>query len=252
MNNSEPLRQPLDTLLNWTRIDEDWNGRWDAARLAAIERELDAALFKRGDEGAAGGGYALLWRWARLSHFRAMQVLEALALGERDKKSAHQEALRHFEAAAQEAESALKLEPNRVEGFFWAGSCALEAARLSSPVAGARALKPAQKRIEKAVAVDETFHFGGPLRVWGRLTHLKPFVMGGNLNHALEIYRRAVQVAPDNSTTLLYHAQALLADRQPGLARTTLQKIIAAPEDAAWKWEQARDKRVAREELGKL
>ncbi len=234
--------------LNWTRVDEDWNNRWDASRLASIERELDDALFKRGEE----GGYPLLWRWARLSHFRAMQVLEAMALGERDKKSAQEEALRHFEAAAREAEAALLLQPNRVEGFFWAGACALEVARLSNPLVGARALKPAEKRIEKAVAVDETFHFAGPLRVWGRLVHLKPFVLGGNLNHALEIYRRAVQVAPDNSTTLLYHAQALIADRQPGLARQNLQKIIAAPEDAAWKWEQARDKRVAREELGKL
>jgi cytochrome c-type biogenesis protein CcmH/NrfG len=113
-------------------------------------------------------------------------------------------------------------------------------------------LGPAEKRIEKAVAIDETFHFAGPLRVWARLTHLKPFVLGGNLNHALEIYRRAVQVAPDNSTTLLYYAQALIADRQPGLARQVLTLIIDAPEDAAWKWEQARDKRIAREELGKI
>ena len=237
----------LDSL-DWTRIDEDWNGRWDAQKLSSIERELDEALWKRGES----AGFELQWRWARLSHFRAMQVLEAISTGQRDKKSGGEEALRHMEAGAKEAESALKLEHNRVEGFFWAGCCALEAARLKNPIQGARALAPAEKRIEKAVAVDETYHFAGPLRVWGRLTHLKPFVLGGNLNHALEIYRRAIQVAPDNSTTLLYHAQALIADRQPGLARQTLQKILAAPEDAAWKWEQARDKRIAREELEKL
>ena len=237
-----------NTPLNWTQIDEEWRGRWDQARFEAIESTLDSALHRRGEE----GGYPLLWRWARLSHFRALQVLEALALGQKQPKPAQEEALRHYEAGAKEAEAALLLQPNRVEGFFWAGCCELEAARLQNPLTGARALGPAQKRIEKAMAVDETYHFAGPLRVLGRLTHLKPFIMGGSLDRALEIYRRAVQVAPDNSTTLLYYAQALVADRQPAIARQTLTKIIDAPEDAEWKWEQARDKRIAREERDKL
>jgi tetratricopeptide (TPR) repeat protein len=234
----------IPTPLNWTQLDEDWKARWDPPQFAAYERELDSALFGRGGE----VGYPLLWRWARLSHFRAMQVL----LSPADEKKAREEAVRHFEEGARQAEAAIPLQPNRVEGFFWAGVCAVEAARLQGPLVAARALKPAQKRIEKAAAVDEEYHFAGPLRVLGRLTHLKPLILGGSLDRALEIFRRAVQIAPGNSTTLLYYAQALIADRQPALAKKVLAQIIDAPEDPDWKWEQARDKKLAREELAKI
>lgn len=63
-----------------------------------------------------------------------------------------------------------------------------------------------------------TTHFAGPLRVWGKLMHQKPLLLGGSIDRALDIYRRALQIAPHNSTTLLYYAESLIADqrRPPG------------------------------------
>jgi hypothetical protein len=55
-----------------------------------------------------------------------------------------------------------------------------------------------------------------------------------------------LQIAPTNSTTLLYYAEALLADRQPRAARDLLKQVVEAPDDPHWLWEQKRDRRLAR------
>lgn len=215
--------------MNWNTLDEQWLLRHDPAQLLELEQELDRALFRSGDE----LGYPLLWRWARLSHFRAMQAGD------------NTDALRHYEAGAEEAHKALTLQPNRVEGHFWYGVNFIEAARRRGWMAVARALPVANRHLERAVAIDEEYNFAGPLRVWGKLTHQKPLLMGGSLDRALDIYRRALQVAPHNSTTLLYYAEALIADQQRPKAREALRQIIDDPDDIAWLWEQARDRQLA-------
>lgn len=233
--------------LNWNTLDAQWRNRHDAAQFEALETALDKALYNQGDQ----PDYAILWRWARMSHFRAMQALSdenEQASGKANKDAAR----RHFAAGAQEAQQATRLLPNRVEGHFWFGVNHIEAARAGGAVAAARALKTATQHIERATQIDEAFYFAGPLRVWARLTQMRPLLLGGSLDHALDIYRRALQLAPDNSTTLLYFAEALLSDRQPGEARRVLNRLIEAAPDPDWTWEQTRDKTLARALLQKM
>ena len=180
--------------------------------------------------------YGWLWRAARLDHFRAMQAL--------DENPGAARAL--FSQGAERAQGAQALQGDRVEAAFWAPTCALEAARLSGTFAAATALGRAQKQLNRAAQIDETFHCAGPLRVLGRVTHLKPLLLGGSLDRALAFFERALQIAPDNSTTLLYYADALIADNQPAKARRVLKQIIAAPALESWVWESERDRELAR------
>ena len=179
------------------------------------------------------------WRAARLEQFLAMRFVD-----EADSGAARE----HFGRGRELGMRAVKREWTRVEGVFWENVCALEAARLGNPLGAMATLKRAQKGIERAVAIDEAYHFAGPLRVLGRLTQLKPLVLGGNLDNALAFYTRALQIAPGNSTTLLYRADALLHDHQPAEARRTLGRVLEVS-GQEWEWETARDKRVAREWL---
>jgi Tfp pilus assembly protein PilF len=183
--------------------------------------------------------FAWLWRAARLEHFRAMQTLEA-----GDARAAKT----HFQAGVEQARRAELLAGDRVEAVFWRATCELEAARQEGTLSVARILGSAQKRLERACAIEEAFHHGGPLRVLGRLIQLKPLILGGNLDRALTFYDRALQVAPNNSTTLLYRADALLRDRQPGQARETLQRVLQVPSEG-WIWECERDQKIARQWL---
>jgi len=225
--------------MNWNLLDEGWRARADETRFVELENALDRALYesKRTPE------YALLWRWARLEHFRAMREIEAQNKGA---------AQRHFAAAAQESEAAVGSQPNRVEGHFWCGVCQIEAARLGGKLAAMRAFSQSAKHIDRAAQIDEAYHFAGPLRVQARMAHLRPMLLGGSLERALEIYRRALQIAPHNSTTLLFYADSLVANQERPQARIVLQQVLDAPHDAHWQWEQARDKKLAARKLQEL
>jgi tetratricopeptide (TPR) repeat protein len=217
-------------------LDELWRARHNAAQLSALDQALTAAS-------ASGREYSHLWRAARLAHFRAMQAEDA---------GQEKDALLFFEIGKKHAENAVEANRHDVEGHFWLGVCVLEYSRRKSWVAAATALKNAEAHIQRAMNQDETYHFAGPLRVMARITHYKPLLLGGSLDRALDVYRRALQIAPENSTTLLYYCETLIADQQKKLARETLQKIISAPEDAEWVWEQARDRRLAGRLLAKM
>ena len=209
-------------------FDALYANRHQSENLREAERALSAHL--RDDN------YGWLWRAARLDHFRAMQAL--------DTDTAEARAL--FSQGATRSHAAAQLEIDRVEAAFWEATCNLEAARLGGKLSAGLALGKAQKQLNRAAQIDERYHFAGPLRVLGRVTHLKPLVLGGNLDYALAFFERALQIAPDNSTTLLYYADALIADNQPAKARSTLKQIIAAPALDGWVWESERDRELAR------
>ena len=179
--------------------------------------------------------YGWNWRAARFDHFRAMQA-----------EANPGEARALFARGAQRGHIAESLEKDRVEAAFWAATCGLEAARLGGTLAAAAALPRAQKQLDRAAQLDESFHYAGPLRVLGRVTHLKPLLLGGSLDRALAFFERALQLWPDNSTTLLYYADALIADNQPAQGRRVLKGIIEAPLREDWVWEGERDRELAR------
>ncbi len=180
------------------------------------------------------------WRMARLAHFAGMQAQE-----EGDNASA----LEQFQIGKTAADLALNEKPRRVEASFWLATCELERARLRGPIALASILNRCQKLLERALAVDETFHFAGPVRVLGRVTQLKPLVLGGSLDRAITFYERALQLFPRHSTTRLYLADALLSDRQPKQAREALRAVLEDSDSHNWQWETQRDQKTAREWL---
>lgn len=184
--------------------------------------------------------YEWLWRHARLKHFQAMQSAEA-----GDSKTARN----LYQTASAHGAQATKLDASRVEGTFWHSTCELEAARLGGALAMMGVLSRAQKELQRAARIDEEFHYAGPLRVLGRVTHFKPLALGGMLDGAIAFYDRALQIAPRNSTNNLYLADALIADRQPKRAREVLHAILENSDSQNWVWETLRDQKSAQQWL---
>jgi len=191
-------------------------------------------------EGRGDFGFEWLWRAARLEHFQAMQ---AEAGGDAGRARGHYRTGQAFAARAE------ALQPQAVEGVFWHGVCALEAGRLGGSVAALAALGAAEKRIELASRLDDSFHFAGPLRVLGRITQRKPLFLGGSLDRALAFYHSALQLAPDHSTTLLYQGDCQYWEKQPDAAKRTLRHLLALQPAPGWEWETARDQEQARKLL---
>lgn len=208
--------------------DEMWEQRHDG--VATLASEIQRAVV------SSEPSYNVLWRHARLEHFQALQAEDEDAAAR----------ARHLFAADIQAGKAVKLEPERIEGLFWAGVASIEAARARGGLAAANALRTARKRLESAAALDETFHFAGPYRVLGRIAQRAPKLLGGDLKAAQEFYRRSLEIAFDHSTTLLYLAEAQREAGEEGMARRTLLRIIEGPVQTNWRWEQERDQRRAR------
>lgn len=217
--------------MDWQLFEAEWQRRYEAAALKKL-----SDFFGQAAPDTAEDEFAWRWRRARLLHFQAMQA---------DANANAPDAIRLFSEGAVQAKRAIEIQKFSVEGYFWHGVNTLEAARRKGAVSLAASYGAASKAVEQSLKIDEAYHFAGPVRVWARIQHMKPLLLGGNLDKSIESYRRALQIAPHNSTTNLYYAEALWADRQPKIARDVCQKLIAAPDDAAWIWEQQRDRALA-------
>jgi tetratricopeptide (TPR) repeat protein len=215
--------------MNWDECDRLWRERHLPASLTALS-ELLVAHCDTAPE------YSGLWRLSRLYHFCGMMA---------DEEQRTQRARQQFADGAEVGRRAVRADWTGVEGNFWYGVNAIEAARRNGMLAAAMTLPRASRHIERAMSIDETYHFAGPVRVWGRIMHFKPLFLGGTIDRAIDIYHRALQIDDRNSTTLLYYAEALIVDQQWRNARRVLRRILDAPDDPEWLWEQARDRRRA-------
>jgi thioredoxin-like negative regulator of GroEL len=216
--------------MNFEDFDIRWHERDDADQLWQMRLQLEDALQKRGNE------YSIHWRLARWHHFAAMLHNENPT-----KSSEHfQQAMRHAQLAY--------IEQLGTEAMFWLAVNLLEFARLQNKVATLKTLPHATQMLKAVTQRDKSFHFAGALRVLGRITHLKPKFLRGGARKSLPLFERALEIAPQNSTTRLYYAEALLP-LDKAKAEDQLQEIVSQPRDDEWRWEQTRDREIARKLL---
>ncbi|HVF84565.1 MAG TPA: TRAP transporter TatT component family protein, partial [Abditibacteriaceae bacterium] len=133
-----------------------------------------------------------------------------------------------------------------VAGHFWLGVGLLEAARTQNTYAALLVLEGARLHLQLALERDPAFHHAGSWRVLGRMAHRTPPLFGGRKQRALDFYRRALEIAPDNSTTQLYLAELLFSIKRTKEAQKLLGRILSQPRDEDWLWEQGRDQEKAR------
>jgi tetratricopeptide (TPR) repeat protein len=192
--------------------------------------------------GARGGNerYEVQWRLARALFF----------LGQEADSSG---AKRQLHAAGINAgERAIGLSPERVEGHFWAGVNLAMFAESNGGLRGARALMWARSELKLAVKVNESYHDAGPLRVLGRIEHKAPKLLGGNRKRSRQCFDRALQLAPQNTVTLLYAAELAIDEGERDRAKFFLEQIIQSPVVLEWEFENRRDRELARSLLEKL
>jgi tetratricopeptide (TPR) repeat protein len=192
--------------------------------------------------GARGGAdrYEVQWRLARALFFLGQQ-------GE------SQDSGRQLYAAGIGAgERAVAVNADRVEGHFWVGVNLALFAETNGGIRGVRALRRARIELKRAIEIDERYHDAGPLRVLGRLDHKAPRILGGNRKLSRQTLERAIAIAPSNSVTLIYAAELAIEDGDRERAAGLLRQLIDSPIDAEWKFENNRDRELARSLLARL
>ncbi len=157
----------------------------------------------------------------------------------------------YYELGQQQAETLLQEWPERVEGHYWLG---LNLAGLAdvNRLRGRRLLPQIMAALERAAAIDPSYDQAGAWRVLGRIYYEapgRPFSVG-DLDKALQLLQRAVQLAPANSTNHLYLAEALLKAGRTQEAREELKQVLKATSNADGPRGLAADQSRAKKLLG--
>jgi len=147
------------------------------------------------------------------------------ALGESAKKH---ERLAWYEKGRHYAQFLCREEPERVAGYYWLALNLCGICELSRAGRALSLLPVIAENLEVALAIDETYDQGGPLRVLGRIRcKAPPWPMSeGDLKQSLNLLRTAAQIAPENSTNHLYLAETLLQLGETEEACTELDRAI--------------------------
>jgi tetratricopeptide (TPR) repeat protein len=113
---------------------------------------------------------------------------------------------------------------------------------------------PIREHADKALRLDESYFYGGPHRVLGRLFHRAPGfpISVGNTRKAIEHLERAVELGPKFFLNRLFLAEAYISNRQKDKAREQLEWILQTPPNKNHEREDESYKREAEKILEKL
>lgn len=151
-----------------------------------------------------------------------------------------------FNEGVECGESGLTINADSLESNFWlsvnSGSYGQEKGIMQSLAM----ITPIKNAAEKALKIDESYFYGGPWRVLGRLYYKAPgFPFSiGNTKKAVEHLEKAVELAPKFYLNRLFLAEAYMSNREKSKAREQLEWIQNAPlnknherEDESYKFE---------------
>ncbi len=162
--------------------------------------------------------------------------------------------LAFFEEGVECGEAGIGITEDSLESNFWLavnyGSYGQEKGIMQSLAM----VTPIKKRAERAAEIDESYFYGGPWRVLGRLYHKAPgFPFSiGNTKKAIECLEKAVELGPKFYLNHLFLAEAYISERKKDKAREHLEWILNAPLNKNHEREDEDYKRQAEALLAKL
>lgn len=172
----------------------------NTSKLIKARTALKKALEKRPNS------YGVLWRLARVSSVLSL----------RDKKHAAGWARECYEAAI----AAKKVNPARVEGFYFAASCSGLRAQ-HEPGRASKLLEELIEHAEQAHELSPKYDKGGPRRTLGIVyTLAPPWPSGvGDLDEAIELLEEVQKEFPKEPLNAFYLGEAYRKAEQYGKAR---------------------------------
>jgi hypothetical protein len=155
------------------------------------------------------------WRAARLNYTLGDKTTDAT---EREKA---------FREGIEAGETAVRVEPQRVEGHFWLGANQGGYAQSKGPLYGLSAAEGLRQQMETVLKLDEGFQGGSAFMVLGRLDLELPSMLGGDPKRAVETMERGMKYGENNSLYRLRLAEAYIRNKRLDDARKQVNFILA-------------------------
>ncbi len=185
------------------------------------------------------GRYGVLWRLAR-AHASLAQAQADQRIKSRVGQRGYGYALR-----------AIRRQPDRVEGHFWAALCI---GAYGEGIGIFTALRQGVRgkfvgHLERALRIDAAYDHGGPDRVFAMYHHALPWPLRSG-RKSLSHFRRSLRHAPRHALTRYYLAEVLRAEDRPQDARRQLVQCVAIGESSTARREDRRFAGKCRRLLG--
>lgn len=158
--------------------------------------------------------FDVAWRSARLNYTLGDKTTDAT---EREKA---------FREGIEAGETAVRVEPERVEGHFWLGANHGGYAQSRGPLYGLSAAEGLRKEMETVLKLDESFQGGSAFMVLGRLDLELPSMLGGDPKRAVETLERGMKYGEQNALYRLRLAEAYVRNKRMDDARRQINFIL--------------------------
>jgi len=189
------------------RADQLFTQRTDLAKLREV---LDVLSQTRSLNQRT---YDVEWRFARANYFLGRHTEE-----EKERNKA-------FEDGKTAAQTAMRMEPNKVEGFFWFGANLGEQAERSPVMVGLASVTDIRDAMTKVVELQPDYELASAYDVLGRL-ELDTDYLGGTPQNEVEYIQKSIDLEKNNGDARVDLAEAYLALKKDAEAKKQLEYVL--------------------------
>ena len=214
------------------QADDYYLGR---ANLENVRKGL-ALLHESVNKGAQN--YEAWWRISKFACYLA-------------RHTAGDEKLKKLDEGIEAGKKAATLVPGRVEGHFWLGANYGLSAEARGFLRGLRLVDAIRAEMETVVRLDPDYEQAAGLRTLARVDYRAPFFKGGDKRRSIRLLEESLKRFPENSLTMLYLADSLMAVGRRDEARRNLENVLRLCPDPIYAPELVENQEEARARLAK-
>lgn len=153
------------------------------------------------------------WKFARYNYF----------LGKRSTNEAESE--KAFKAGENAGKLAMRIQPEKPEGYFWYAANLGEQAKRAPLTKGLSSVDDIRAAMNKVIEIQPDFQGGSAFDALGQI-ELQTRLTGGKAEKAVEYLEKGLEFGKDNSYIRLHLAQAYLAVKRNADAKKQLDFLL--------------------------
>ena len=200
------------------KADELFQQREDLAKLREAVKTLNQARH------ADSRNYEVEWNFSKYNYFLGKQ-----AESEKEIDAA-------FKEGEKAAQIAMRMEPNKPDGYFWFAANLGEAAKRSPLTVGLKRIDEIRDAMKKVVEIQPDYQGASAYDGLARI-ELETGLVGGKTEKAIDYLEKGLELEKNNSNIRLNLAKAYLRVDRDSEAKKQLEYVVNMKPDEDYKFE---------------
>lgn len=133
---------------------------------------------------------------------------------------------RYFNLCLDHVERALDFDDKPGEGYYFKALCLGKLGEMEGIWSSLFMIGPFRDNMERAVALNPAFEYGGGYRALGKYYYELPFLLGGDIGKSIDLHKQALRYGPVFADNHYYLAESLEAGGDLAEARSALRTFL--------------------------